>query len=419
MWCKKCGYALDGWGRNYTGKFGRGAMLLVIALSVGCSPINRLRFTPTESISKANADRVEPVYRARFGANSLPELLVGDTFPSINRVYLSSDHSLYMHRKRWTGLAGGLGWPVGIHEIDLRTGWERRRIRLPDNRDMTGTRRSSGASPGVFDYENNFVFWRTGFEGWGALVRLDLTKDDPKLLGGRGIRMVSDPFIEGNRLLVASENRRSFEVDEILYFDRATGTISSQYPLPTEELKRCQVHGGFGDFILVSSWDRKKPGGSWWVLKQTGGEIVKDRELVNEPGWHRVASVLDYAGRRWVFAEQWAGDPDDPSDTPVRSRIRAYSIPSLTVDAEFPVSGEVSWWGLSCVPRRSLAIVSPDDADEIIVLDLDRQTEILRRPLARHDSRSTAWWPVSDPEGVYFGAYDHHYVQLFAVRPEE
>jgi len=394
-----------------------------VVMTLGCASAP----LPTEPLTAANAGRLEMVYKARlgdYGYLPLPEY--DDTIGDV--AIDSSRHVMYFTPGWRPGLLPSLipYVPVGVSAIDLRSGFEVRRTRIPHQPDMTGDT-TVGGGPLVMADDRRHVFVSAGWHrGWPldlasevafsdkygearwGLVRLDLQKDEPQLVA-QSVGFAPHPQVDAHRLMILWSVWGWGYHPQIGYVDRASGRIAARVAAINFERRGSEdnYRGGVGDYVLVRA---SSPKSELLVLAPEGGELKPVGRLVLDD-WRAGVDAVDWIHRRWIVSESQEGGG---------RRVRVYDVPTLKVLGELP-EGAFGRHpeGMVCVPKTSLLAVVPENSEqELVVFDLDSSKEIARRRLFYWGFPPwQSWRPVADPEGIYIGALGETWVNLFAVRP--
>lgn len=397
--------------------------LILIGLQFGCA---QAKFTPTEAISEANADRLDLVYSNTFGNYTLIEIQVEHS-PAVSNIAVDSEsHVLHVHRRLWPGF--GYGRAVGIHTIDLKSGREVRWSRVPGKPDMTDTLNVAGSRQGssIFDLKRGQIFLTSQFRytkplslfdllfdgnyngnhdgiAGGGVVVVDLERDEPRLISGDDrLRFTDFPqVVDGRRVLL---HRRDYENGQtsVSFLDLETSSIEGPYEIP--------FHVG-GNLLAVGKylvrWTSRTSGElSVYSIDDGGVSLVRQKEL--EDGWRAGSHFADWRNNHWIVCQSRGG---------TEKRVVIYDVPSLEVMTILPASAFGGRRRMTFIPERSMLLIIAEDRSSMGVFDLNAGVEIGRVALNRFGV-TDRWLPYGDPNGVYVGAYGHRWVQLFAIRPE-
>ncbi len=377
---------------------------------IGCG---KSRFIPTEPITASTANRLAPAYSRSFGDYTLERLLLYVDMPNIveNVAIDSTGHLLYLHRRCWTSFLSGL--PTGIYTIDMRTGTELHRTRVPSRPDMTGERMDTQGDS-YYDISRHLALHLTGYDGHGAAILLDLARDDPSLIGygpfmSRGswrIRAAPHPVVDDRRFLLIREqfNTRPYAPSHLVYVDRQTRQVSEEYSLSPVGRDPCYI-GGIGHYVLATISESNDLSPQLIVLSAENGEIKHMNRLRLDPGWQFRNHEIDWINRWWIIGEVRSNR---------QNRIRIYEVPSLELVAEIPNTDDRH---IAYSPATHvLAVIPEHDRKSLVLYQLPEGCQIAQIGLPDFDHKGD-WFLRMDPSGMYVGIYGCQWVHLFAVRP--
>ncbi len=373
------------------------ALLMALLPALGCAS---LRFVPTEPITVANADRIEPVYSCQFAEYSVEMLLLNpDRACSLGRVAVdSSRHRLHVHRRSFTGLRSPLFFSPGIHTIDLKTGLESRWTEIG----------------GFYDTSTCHFHPHHNLALNDGVRLLDIEDDDHRIVmrstSKQGhwfyLSVPSHPVVDEHRFLFIREqfNVRPYGPSDLVYVDCRTRAVSAEYPL-THLGRDLHFSAAANDYVLMYRDDSRYEPDQLIVLQSGENGLAFVNRLRLEDGWRYRSALADWSLNWWITSETRGDD---------EARVCVYSLPELERVAEIPgiEVGEMAF-----IPATRVLVVIPTlDQKALRLYQLEQQTEIARIVLPAFDYAGD-WDIVADPAGLYLGVSGCEWVHLFAVRP--
>jgi hypothetical protein len=386
---------------------------LIMFVAFSCSTshaVAQLAFSPRQTITTLNADRIETTYKTTIGRAGITQDII-DPVGAISNVGIdATSDRMYIQRRAWGGLRAGA--PVGISTIELVTGRQGPTVRIPEKTDLSGEARGS-SDPSYFAFSHKRVYLesylkevvqgrrvRPRFSAQPAIVCLDLTKDNPSI-ASRDLSLAPHPETGDDRLLLWKWTGASRSIAEIQYLTLANGRVSDSHLLSRSETP-LHISGAAGKWIL-SLTQTEDQSDTLVVFEVDEGKAVARgvRIVGRQPSW----DAVDQKALRWITAG--------------RSRtgriVSVYGIPELNELGQLP--SEV-WGRMAVLPGTSLLAIVPEERNTTLVLvDLDTGKVVVERPLPPFDvTERGPWVPLVESSNRYVGAHGSASIMLFAIR---
>lgn len=388
------------------------ASIAVIAPAAGCP---RLKFEPREKITAENLERLETVLAWQVRA------FVPGPHPAdpIKQIAVDGQRGiLYLHCHRW-GYGLEMLKSAGIFAYDMRSGKEIRHIRVPTLLDMSGSAKNASGRC-VFDFDNQVAWYACRLEDSDVVLRLDLKKDQPRIVA-RDLEFADEAHPGDGRLLLATADRWH-QSRRVCWFDPATEKLDQPVELP-REVEWTWIGAAGNHIVGLTSDHPDDNGGSdpnkpmvWQVLKIDNEriEVLANRPLdysKEQPGtW--TYFTLDPVNNRLLTLSAPLEHPDA-----VKQPLEVYELPTLNV-----ICNGGSFYSTRIVPvakSRLIMLLQGRSSTEVLILD-ERACKVRKQldfASAGVSQTAETWTPFSDASGQFVGVYGDRGVVLFAVRP--
>ena len=378
----------------------------------------QLKFEPQEKITTGSLERLEVALEWQ-----VREFVPGPhPADPIKQIAVDGQQGiLYLHCQRW-GYGLEKSKPAGIFAYNMHTGEQIRHIRVPARLDMSGSSRNASGRC-IFDFENRAAWYACGLEETNVVLRLDLEKDQPRVVA-RDLVFADEPRTGDGRLLLVTP-RRWRQAREVSWFDPATERLDNPVELPIDV--EWTWIGAAGKHVVGLSQpypednggpDRRKPA-RWQVLKADDQRIVSLASRLSDldkvkPGPRGAADnfALDSVDGRLLILSA----PFEHRDA-VKRPLTVCEIPTLETICE---GGAFFWTRFVPVAKTPCIMLLRGPSSPEVLFLAEKDCKVRRRlnfASTQVSQAGESWTPFSDASGLFVGVYGARGVVLFAVRP--